>query len=624
MADQRYLVSARKHRPQIFAELVAQDHVAQTLQNALRLNRLAHAYLFSGPRGVGKTTAARILAKAINCETGEAEPCRTCKSCEDFESGRSMSIFEIDAASNNKVEDVRDLQETVMIPPQGGSRKVYIIDEVHMLSKAAFNALLKTLEEPPPHALFIFATTEPHKVLPTILSRCQRFDFKRIPVQHIVSHLRKICAEEEVTSDEESMLLIARKGDGALRDALSTFDQAVALCGSNLEYPVLTAALGVVTVDHYFKATTCAAKKDSAGMLRLVEVLMSSGHDIQEFLGGLAEHLRNLLVAKSLKEASLIDATESMKERYLDASHAFSEPSLLRMLMVVEEAQRTINTTSHARLRLELMLLKMTRMQDALVLSDTLQRVDTLIELAQKGKLPDAAPSHSAHGPQQRTKSSHSPPDSRRRNQNDQDREKRTRTEEPSRASTEPPQNGATNRRRGPELDSSDATNPKRGIAQESKAKTEVPSKTPASRPDRKSPRKAPAASVSPDSSAIENPRIENWDKILQHFENKRIHVAAVLKQSVRTIKKDRLEFSVGLEYYRDLLKSQERYILEIISHFEENPPKHLSFELRPELETEEKSDDSPFDPHQHFAQRKASEPVIADLAKRLDLSVDL
>ena len=390
MSTQRYLVSARKYRPQQFGDLVAQEHVSRTLQNALKLDRLAHAYLFSGPRGVGKTTAARILAKAINCEHFDSEPCRTCPSCQDFEQGRSLSIFEIDAASNNKVEDVRDLQETVQIPPQGGRKKVYIVDEVHMLSKPAFNALLKTLEEPPPHVLFIFATTEPHKVLATILSRCQRFDFRRIPLSSMVAHLRHICTSEDITADEDALLLLARKGDGALRDALSAFDQAVALCGTDLTHAALSAAFGEVNVEHFFEATRHAAERNRAGMLHLVDTLLQSGNDVQEIFGGLAHHLRNLLVACTLQDTSLIPVSDVLRARYLKESAAFTESTLLRLLMTVEEAQRTIASTSHTRLHLELALLKMATMQNALVLTDAIQRMDELIALARKN--PGAVP----------------------------------------------------------------------------------------------------------------------------------------------------------------------------------------------------------------------------------------
>ena len=390
MSEQRYLVTARKYRPALFREIVAQQHVTETLCNALRLDRLAHAYLFSGPRGVGKTTAARILAKAINCtdrDTDTAEPCRSCTSCRDFESGRSLSIFEIDAASNNKVEDVRELRETVRIPPQGSLKKVYIIDEVHMLSNAAFNALLKTLEEPPPHVLFIFATTEPHKVLPTILSRCQRFDFRRIPLADIVTHLGEVGRQEKIVADEESLLLIARKGDGSLRDALSAFDQAVALCGTTLQYNSLADALRVIDIDLYFEATTLALDRNSGGMLKLVERIVLDGLDLQEFLVGLAEHLRNLLVVRSLGEASLIEATAAARARYQKESSAFTEPRLLRLLMIVDETAASISQSAYPKLKLELALIKMASLTSALSLAEAMKQLDRLEKLAHEGKL---------------------------------------------------------------------------------------------------------------------------------------------------------------------------------------------------------------------------------------------
>ena len=402
MPAQRYLVTARKYRPQRFEELVAQEHVTGTLKNAIRLDRLAHAYLFSGPRGVGKTTAARILAKAINCtappeERGDhAEPCRTCDSCRSFEEGRSLNIIEIDAASNNKVEDIRDLRETVRVPPQGSRKKVYIVDEVHMLSNAAFNALLKTLEEPPPYVLFIFATTEPHKVLPTILSRCQRFDFRRIPVADIVAHLRGICAEEGIDADEASLLLIARKGDGALRDALSAFDQAVSLCGTSLQYTDLAQAMGVVEVDVFFEVTDAVIERSSAQALALVDRVVRSGFDLQEFLGGLAEHLRNLLVARTMQDTALIEATEAVRERYRQVAAAFSEADLLRLLHLVDEAQEALKNSTQPRLKLELTLLQMTTLHRSLDLRAALERLDRIEQLARDGMLPAAPPSSPA------------------------------------------------------------------------------------------------------------------------------------------------------------------------------------------------------------------------------------
>ena len=400
MAD-RYLVTARKYRPAVFSDLVAQDHVADTLKNAIRLDRLAHAYLFSGPRGVGKTTAARILAKAINCETPleerpeNAEPCRTCDSCQSFEEGRSLNIFEIDAASNNKVDDIRELRESVRIPPQGSQKKVYIIDEVHMLSNQAFNALLKTLEEPPPHVLFIFATTEPHKVLPTILSRCQRFDFRRIPVPRIVTRLQHICENEGITADEESLMLIARKGDGALRDALSAFDQAVSLCGDTLTYSELAQALGVVDRDLFFQLVDHVANSDSGSVLQLVQHVMSTGYDLQEFLSGLTEHLRHLLVAHTLGPEALSEIAESARPRYVESSSRFSEADLLRLLMIVGEAETDVKQSSQPRLKLELALLNMAHLSRAGDVQKALAQLDTLAQHAQDGTFPTATPSPS-------------------------------------------------------------------------------------------------------------------------------------------------------------------------------------------------------------------------------------
>ena len=403
MTKSQYLVTARKYRPQRFGDLVAQAHVAQALINALKLERIAHAYLFTGPRGVGKTTAARILAKAINCtgnQGDEVEPCLKCPSCEDFETQRSLSIFEIDAASNNKVEDIRDLRENVRILPQGGRRKVYIIDEVHMLSNAAFNALLKTLEEPPPHVLFIFATTEPHKVLPTILSRCQRFDFRRIPTNEIVRHLTTICKSEEVTADEDSLHLIANKGDGALRDALSVFDQAVALCGSNLNYSTLTDALRVVDVDLYFEATQYIAKQETGSILSLAERIISDGYDIREFLGGLAEHVRNQLITITLGENALVDISKNLRGRYTEAVKGFTETTLLRLLMVIDETQAKLPVSTSPRLAVELALAKMTRLGESADLSEALEQIRRL-EYAGRGSQPTHTPQAPAPLPTQ-------------------------------------------------------------------------------------------------------------------------------------------------------------------------------------------------------------------------------
>ncbi|GMQ81063.1 MAG: DNA polymerase III subunit gamma/tau [Rhodothermia bacterium] len=389
MSEQTYLVTARKYRPQLFGDMVSQEHVSETLKNAIRLDRLAHAYMFAGPRGVGKTTAARILAKAVNCTTpledrvDGAEPCRTCESCKSFEEGRNLNILEIDAASNNKVDDARDLRDTVRIPPQGAKMKIYIIDEVHMLTTSAFNALLKTLEEPPPYVSFIFATTEPQKVLPTIQSRCQRFDFRRIAIPEIISRLKQICNEEKITSDEASLMLIARKGDGALRDALSVFDQAVSLCGTELVIDELIKALGVVDTDLYFDVTDAAETGDVGRVIRIVEQIVRSGYDLQEFLDGLAEHLRNLLVIKTVGDRTLLEAIAEVQDRYEAEANRFTESVLLRYVHIVGETADSLRNTRQPRLRLEMALLKMASLPSAVDIKTALEKIEKLESIAQ-------------------------------------------------------------------------------------------------------------------------------------------------------------------------------------------------------------------------------------------------
>jgi len=408
MSDTTYLVTARKYRPLLFKEVVAQEHVTETLKNAIRLDRLAHAYLFTGPRGVGKTTAARIVAKAINCTTpiedreDRAEPCRECVSCQSFEEGRNLNIIEIDAASNNKVDDVRDLRETVRIPPQNNRMKVYIIDEVHMLSNAAFNALLKTLEEPPPHAMFIFATTEPHKVLPTIQSRCQRFDFRRISIGETIGRLQLVSQEEKITADEASFMLMARKGDGALRDALSVFDQAVSLCGTDIRHAELVKALGVVDTDLYFDATQAVHQGDGAQMLLIVDRIMRSGYDLQEFVDGLAEHLRNLLVSLTVNNPELIEATEEGRKRIKEHASLFSESVLLSLIHIVSDLSSSLRASRQPRLALEMALLRMSSLPSSVDIRTALDKLTSLEQMAAAGEIKfvtertaPQAPSHS-------------------------------------------------------------------------------------------------------------------------------------------------------------------------------------------------------------------------------------
>lgn len=348
-----YRALTRTYRPQTFDDIVSQEHVTSTLKNAIKQNRISHAYMFCGPRGVGKTTMARVLARAVN-EVGHDV---------DGEAlNQTLNIVEMDAASNRKIEDVRQLKEVVRVPPQSGNYKIFIIDEVHMLTKEAFNALLKTLEEPPAHAIFIFATTEPHKVLPTILSRVQRFDFRRISVEEIVERLKHICSNEGITIDDESMHIIAKKADGALRDALGLMDQAIAFCGMNISHIELLQALNVVGNDLLFEFTDAVQNRDSGTGLNLIQRLMKEGTDILEFLVSMTEHIRNLYIAKQGVNMHLVEATPETKERYKSAANHFSEEDLMRMLHLVSDAQVKIKDVQQPRVHFEILMLKLIHM----------------------------------------------------------------------------------------------------------------------------------------------------------------------------------------------------------------------------------------------------------------------
>jgi DNA polymerase-3 subunit gamma/tau len=380
---EHYRALTRKYRPRTFDDIVSQNHVSGTLKNAIDNGRLSHAYMFCGPRGVGKTTMARVLARTINQidDTVDGEHLN-----------QTLNVVEIDAASNNKVEDVHHLRESVRIPPQNGRYKVFIVDEVHMLSKAAFNALLKTLEEPPDHAIFIFATTEPHKVLPTILSRVQRFDFKRIKVDEIVERLKRICADEQINIDEESLHVIAKKADGALRDALGLMDQAIAFCGTDITHEALLKALNVVSAERLFQFMETVQQEDAANGLQLVNDLLQEGYDIQEFLVELTEHLRNLYVAVTANKMHLIEASEEMKKRYRSVADQYSEEDLMRMLHLVNEAQYKIREAHQPKLQLELTLLKLIHMKRAKKLDHLLREMQALKKNAKNGVLKTEMP----------------------------------------------------------------------------------------------------------------------------------------------------------------------------------------------------------------------------------------
>jgi len=358
---EQFVVSARKYRPVTFETVVGQDSISTTLKNAIQRKQLAHAYLFCGPRGVGKTTCARIFAKTINClnPTSELEACGECESCKSFAEGRSYSIHELDAASNNSVEDIRILTDQVRVPPQIGKYSVYIIDEVHMLSSAAFNAFLKTLEEPPAHAIFILATTEKHKILPTILSRCQIYDFNRISIEGMVQYLKNIAEKENVTVEAQALNIIAQKADGAMRDALSLFDQAVAFCGTTISYEAIIKNLHVVDYKYYFSLTDYFLENRYADALLLFDEVLSKGFDALHFIAGLSEHFRNLLVCKDAVTLNLFESGDAFKKDYLEQTKKCSVDFLFEALQLTNACEVGYKSSGNPRLHVELTLLRL-------------------------------------------------------------------------------------------------------------------------------------------------------------------------------------------------------------------------------------------------------------------------
>lgn len=355
-----FIVSARKYRPSTFVSVVGQQSITATLKNAIKNNQMAHAYLFCGPRGVGKTTCARIFAKTINCQnvTADHEPCNECESCLAFNENRSFNIHELDAASNNSVEDIRSLIDQVRIPPQLGHYSVYIIDEVHMLSSSAFNAFLKTLEEPPRHAIFILATTEKHKILPTILSRCQIFDFNRIKISDIAEYLQYVAKSESITIEETGVNIIAHKADGAMRDALSIFDQIVSFSGKNVTYQDVISNLNVLDYDYYFKLTDNFLKSDIPEILITFNEILEKGFDGHHFITGLNSHFRDLLVCKDPATILLLEVGKEVQEKYRIQATVCDHDFLLKALEIANQCDLNYKTSQNKRLLVELTLIK--------------------------------------------------------------------------------------------------------------------------------------------------------------------------------------------------------------------------------------------------------------------------
>lgn len=466
---ENYRALTRTYRPTSFDDIVSQKHVSSTLQNAIKKNRLAHAYMFCGPRGVGKTTMARVLARTVNEIDQDV----------DGESlNQTLNVVEIDAASNNSVDDIRDLRERVRIPPQNGRYKIYIIDEVHMLSKSAFNALLKTLEEPPDHVIFIFATTEPHKVLPTILSRVQRFDFKRISVDQIVDRLKNVARDQEINIDEESLHVIAKKADGALRDALGLMDQAIAFCGNDIQHEELLRALNVVSTERMFDFMNAVEHQKPSEGLELINDLLQEGYDIQEYLVGLTEHLRNLYVAKSSAKMHLVEASPETKKRYKTSSQAFSEDDLMRMLHIVSEAQYQIKEAHQPKIQFEITLLKLIHMERTQNINKLLAQLEQLKKkLGDKTQLKVSEP-----GESEDQDSGHGTPKESSASRNGQQQKEESSTSE----------NGASGQEKTPDSGSQAPESPVDEPAPSPKSDSSIPS---AESPDKESEQPAPTVS---------------------------------------------------------------------------------------------------------------------------------
>jgi len=385
---ENFVVSARKYRPASFETVIGQGHVVQTLKNAIKNKHVAHAFLFCGPRGVGKTTSARLLAKTINCSnlTENTEACNECESCRSFNNNSAFNIYELDAASNNSVDDIRALVDQVRYAPQGAQYKIYIIDEVHMLSSQAFNAFLKTLEEPPPYAKFILATTEKHKILPTILSRCQTFDFHRIRIDDAVKMLKTICEKENIEADEEALHVIAQKADGAMRDALSIFDRIVTFSGNKVSYNDVLENLNILDYDYYFRATNYMLSENLPGMLLLFDEILSKGFDSLHFLEGFSEHFRNLMVCKYPDTYKLLEVASTVARKFQDQAKTCSSAFLLNGLNLLNQCELQYKASRNQRLHVELTLMKLSHLQSLI----NLKSAENTTE--EKKKSPQIAP----------------------------------------------------------------------------------------------------------------------------------------------------------------------------------------------------------------------------------------
>lgn len=391
----KFVVTARKWRPQTFQDVVGQEHITTTLKNAILNNRVAHSYLFAGPRGVGKTTTARILAKVLNCTNSNGgEPCNKCEMCLSFANSQSLDIIEIDGASNRRIEEIRTLRESVKYAPTKGSYKVYIIDEVHMLTTESFNALLKTLEEPPEHTVFIFATTDVHKVPPTIISRCQRFDFRRIEMVVMKKLLSEIADAENITIDDLALTLIAKKADGALRDAQSLFDQVISFGGKNVDSLILSKMLNLIDEDIYFTISDSILEKNFASAFEVSQKIYENGWSYIDFMNELIEHFRNIMTVVIRKNTDLIESAEIFKKRYIEYSDKFSEGDLLRIMTFLNKVQWELKSSSNQKLKIEISLCHLIGLEKSSTITELLSKIDKIEPDSTNKRIFDSTPSY--------------------------------------------------------------------------------------------------------------------------------------------------------------------------------------------------------------------------------------
>lgn len=591
-----FVVSARKYRPQRFEDVVGQQHVAGTLKNALATDHVAHAFLFTGPRGVGKTTCARILAKVLNCEnrTKNFEACNECPSCKAFNDDASWNIFELDAASNNGVDHIRALVEQVRVPPQRGKFKVYIIDEVHMLSQGAFNAFLKTLEEPPSYAIFILATTEKHKVIPTILSRCQVFDFRRITVADMVLHLKEICKKENIEAEEDALHIIAQKADGALRDALSIFDRITSFAGKKITYDAVIENLNVLDYDYYFQITDALLAEDSAAMMTLFDQILRKGFEPDVFVIGLAEHLRNILVCKDEATLALLEVGESLRERYRKQAALAPASFLLTALNICNDCDVNFKMARHKRLHVEIALLKMCYINRAIKAAQA--------PVFQEKKTPDVT----VDGRRQTADGGTTPNGNGYREPSIVNREPLT-VEEPAKGNAQP-----LSKKEMVEL----ASSLRRG-----EKKAEVISLRLDAYEQAVEVEEAEKAALESRLS-LENAQLE-WDTYAASVESPTLRQAMAAAQL--SLHDKTLSVLVGMTTHRNLLQQEFSRLLDTLRHRLHDPALKIqvSFDESKAQELRSQAPKRPLTKKEILDKMKENNPLVEDLLKRFDLKLD-